>query len=346
MSLRSRTPPTARNPAAGVSPLVLLLCVLSAACEPSTVPAEINDREFWTLVDSLSEAPGTFSISENLVSNEPHFAESVRVLRPEGGVYLGVGPEQNFSYIARLRPSIAFIVDIRRENRNLHLLYKALFELSSDRGDFVSRLFSRPRPGALDTGASVEDIFRGYERVPPARELFTTNSALVKERLVATHGFPLSEDDLRDIDRAFRAFHDDGPEIHFWGSRSGDAAGPSYRQLMTARDIRGHTRSFLSDEEAFRTVQALQSRNLIVPVIGDFSGPKAIRAVGGYVRERADVIRAFYASNVGVYLTNEQARSFCGNLATLPIAPRAVFVESNAVRSFSQKLTACQAGGR
>ena len=47
------------------------------------------------------------------------------------GVYIGVGPEQNFSYIARLRPTIAFIVDIRLENRNLHLLHKAVIELSN-----------------------------------------------------------------------------------------------------------------------------------------------------------------------------------------------------------------------
>ena len=330
----------------GVRRLVIALCLLFFACERSTVPAEISDREFWNLIDSLSEAPGTFSISENLVSNEPHFAESVRVLRPGESVFIGVGPEQNFSYIARLRPSMAFIIDIRRENRNLHLMYKALFELSTDRSDFVSRLFSRPPPHTRDTSASADDLFRRYEGIAASHELFTTNTALVKERLVATHGFPLSEGDLRDIDRAFTAFFEDGPEIHFWGSRNDDSAGPSYRQLMTARDVRGLARSFLADEDAFRAVKGLQERNLIVPVIGDFAGATAIRRVGNYVRERADVVRAFYGSNVSVYLTNEQERTFCANLSTLPIAPRAVFIDSNAVRPFDQKLAACTAGKR
>ena len=65
-------------------------------------------------------------------------------------VYLGVGPEQNFTYIAALKPRMAFIVDIRRGNLQLHLMYKALFELSADRADFIFRLFSRKRPEGLD----------------------------------------------------------------------------------------------------------------------------------------------------------------------------------------------------
>ena len=56
---------------------------------------------------------------------------------------MGVGPEQNFSYIAALKPSMAFIVDIRHGNLDVHLMYKALFEMSDNRAEFVSRLFSR-----------------------------------------------------------------------------------------------------------------------------------------------------------------------------------------------------------
>src|SRR5204863_6856621 len=135
----------------------------------------LSDREFWGLSEALSEPAGAFRLSDNFVSNEPLFAENVRWLRPAGGVYIGVGPEQNFSYIARLRPAMAFIVDIRRENRNLHLLYKALFTLSTDRADFVSRLFSRPRPSDLPSTASVDEIFRRFKDVPPSLEQFNEN---------------------------------------------------------------------------------------------------------------------------------------------------------------------------
>ena len=293
------------------------------------------------MITALSEPPGTFTLSDNFVSNEPRLAENARWLRAAGGVYVGVGPEQNFSYIARLQPSMAFVVDIRRENRDLHLLYKALFELSTDRADFVSRLFSRRRPAGLEPAASVDEIFRRYEGVAASPEEYDRNATLIRQRLIATHRFPLSNPELESIERAREAFYSDGLEIQFWGARSVHARRPSYRQLMTARDLMGQSRSFLATEEAFRFVKDLESRNRIVPVVGDFGGVAALRRVGDYVRDHANVVTAFYASNVAVYLTNEQARAFCGNLAALPAAPDAWFIESDAVRLLSGKLKAC-----
>ena len=219
--------------------LVLCWAVLffTDCARRSTLPAAMSDREFWALIETVSEPPGTFSLSDNLLSNEPHVAENVRWLGPKGGVYIGVGPEQNFSYIDKLRPAMAFIVDIRRENLNLHLFYKALFELSADRADFVSRLFSRLRPDGLGRSASVEDIFARYARVPASPALFTLNTALVRERLLKTRGLPLTQVDLDWIDRVSRAFYDEGPEIRFWGTPDVHAVQPSYRQLMTAKDL-------------------------------------------------------------------------------------------------------------
>jgi hypothetical protein len=325
--------------------LVLMLCaaaVSSPAClKRSTLPTALSDREFWRLSEALSEPPGTFSLSDNLLSNEPHVAENARWLGARSGVYIGVGPEQNFSYIARLRPAMAFIVDIRRENLNLHLFYKALFELSTDRADFVSRLFSRPRPADLASTASSERIFERYAAVPRSREQYDTNARLVRERLLTTRGLPLAPIDLDWIDHVFRAFYDDGPEIQFWGSRDVDAIQPTYRQLMTAKDATGESRSFLATEDGFRFVKDLHSRNLIVPVVGDFGGPSAIRRVGDYVRAHAAVIQAFYGSNVGVYLNKQQSRAFCGSLATLPAASRAWFIERDGVRSLASKLRTC-----
>lgn len=318
----------------------------SAAClGRSSIPDAIGDPEFWGLIESLSEPPGTFDLSDNFVSNEPRLAENVRRLRAAGGVYLGVGPEQNFSYIARVRPAMAFIIDIRRENRNLHLLYKALFELSIDRADFVSRLFSRPRPEGLHSTFSVDEIFTRYDGVRPSPELHGRNAALVREQLLGVRKLPLTQTDLDWIDRAFKAFYDDGPRIQFWGARTVDTetVRPSYRELMTSRDWTGQRRSFLSSEDGFRFLQRLHSSNLIVPVVGDFAGSGAIRRVGDYVRAHADVVRAFYASNVGVYLNNEQTRAFCANLASLPAARGAWFIERDAVRSLKAKLDACPA---
>ena len=325
--------------------LPVVLCCATFASEAcfrrSTLPPGLTNQELWRLIESLSEPAGAFTVSDNVVSNEPNFAEAVRRLRPSGGVYIGVGPEQNFSYIVGLRPDMAFIIDIRRENLALHLLYKALFEVSTDRVDFVSRLFSRPRPEGLDSSADVDEIFEVFDRVQPSEQELSRNSSLVRERLLTGRGLPLPQSDLEWIDHAFRTFYSNGPNINYYGARSVEAVRPSYRQLMTARDINGRSRSFLGTEEGFRFVKELHSKNLIVPVVGDFGGPHAIRRVGDYVRTHKDRVHALYGSNVGVYLSSQQTRAFCRNLAALPIAARAWFIDSRGVQPLDAKLKAC-----
>ena len=324
--------------------LVLCWVVLGgiACSRRSTLPLALNDREFWSLSEALSEPAGAFPLSDNLLSNEPAVAENVRRLPRGSGVYIGVGPEQNFSYIAGMRPAMAFIIDIRRENRSLHLLYKALFELSIDRADFVSRLFSRWRPAGLSSSAGVDEIFTRYADAPPSPELFASNRTLVRERLLTTRGLPLSQADLDWIDRVFKAFYDAGPEIKFWGSSDVDAVQPTYRWLMTAKDMLGLNRSYLASETGYRFVRDLQLKNLIVPVVGDFGGPSAIRRVGNYVREHHDVVHAFYGSNVAVYLNNQQTRAYCASLETLPRESRRTwFVERDGVRLLDSKLKDC-----
>ena len=63
-----------------------------------------------------------------------------------GGAYVGVGPDQNFSYIAAIRPDVAFIVDVRRDNLLLHLLFKSLFTLARTRVEYLALLLGRPVP--------------------------------------------------------------------------------------------------------------------------------------------------------------------------------------------------------
>ena len=113
----------------------------ATASRASALPARLTDAEFWSLVETMSEPDGYFR-SDNLVSNEDTFQFVIpdlqRVVKP-GGVYVGVGPDQNFTYIANLKPAIVFIPDIRRGNLHMHLMYKALMEQSADRADFLSQ---------------------------------------------------------------------------------------------------------------------------------------------------------------------------------------------------------------
>src|SRR6202020_828098 len=108
----------------------------------------------------------------------------------------GVGPEQNFTYMVALRPRMAFIFDIRRGNLALHLIYKALFELSADRAEFVSRLFCRKRPSGLTATSTVAEIFAAFSRAGTSEDQYVANVRAVVNQLTRKHGFALSADDL------------------------------------------------------------------------------------------------------------------------------------------------------
>lgn len=304
------------------------------ACAQSTIPARLSDKEIWQLNGDFSEAGGYFR-SENLLSNETGFQAVIPYLRSvikPGGVYLGVGPEQNFTYIVALQPKIAFIFDIRRQNTLLHLMYKALLEQSTDRADFLSRLFSRPRPARLDTATSAESLFAAYQAVPPDSGAYRRNIASIDEQLLKRHRFALSDDDTATIALVYRAFVAFGPDITYNSSQGRATFGrmPSYAQLQTETDSAGVHRGYLASEANFRALRQLEVDNLVVPVVGDFAGPGAVRGVGAYLKEHGATVTAFYLSNVEQYLfqQGDEWRRFFDNVATLPLDSSSTFIRS------------------
>lgn len=298
----------------------------------TALPERLTNEQFWSLIIESSESGGTFR-SDNLLSNElqmQHVIPDLARTALPGRVYLGVGPEQNFTYISATRPSMAFILDIRRGNLNLHLLYKGLFELSADRASFVSRLFSKPRPDGLSERATAADIFKAFWDVETSEALYKDNVAAIRAHLTGTRRLPLSEDDLRGIEAVYHAFYWYGPIIQYSTSMGGGGGNfPTYAQLMTATDADGVARGYLASEEAFAFVRELHGRNLIVPIVGDFAGPKALRAIGRYLRGRETSVGAFYLSNVEQYLRREgRWELFCANVATLAIDGSSTFIRS------------------
>ena len=301
------------------------------------LPARLSAQEFWRLSNDLSEPNGFFR-SENLVSNEHTFQYVVpalkRAVRP-GGVYLGVAPDQNFTYINAIRPRMAFIVDIRRGNLLSHLMYKAIFELSADRAEFLSRLFSKPRPANLSPRATVTELFTAFARTETSKELYAENLAAVEQQLIKKHGFTLSTADIEQLENIYWAFFWEGPGLRYSTSPSGlggRAYGgnfPTYEELMLQTDWEGENHGYLASEDNFKFLKSLQERNLIVPVVGNFAGPKALRAVGRYIRERGGTVAAFYVSNVEQYLFQDNLFDhFARNVATLPLDDTSTFIRS------------------
>jgi hypothetical protein len=306
---------------------------LASPQSASSVPASLSDQAFWTLVESFSEPDGYFQ-SENLVGNErslQHVVPALEAMR-RGDAYLGVAPDQNFTYIVALQPSIAFIVDIRRGNLLLHLMYKALFELSGDRADLLSRLFARPRPAGLGPETSVEALLEAYWATEPDPALNAATFRAIADRLTVTHGFRLSDDDLSRIAGIYAMFVRYGPALSY---SPGTSRGmPTLAEMLTSTDLTGTIRGYLASEASFLRIKDLQQRNLIVPIVGDFAGPKALRSVAGWLREHGAVVRAFYTSNVEQYLfRSEAAFAFYANAGVLPVDKDSVFIRSASRRN-------------
>jgi hypothetical protein len=405
---------------------LLLLCVAAtslaaqgAAAPVRTLPNRLSDAEFWRLVTEGSERGGAFPY-DNFTSNELGFPRLMRQLMARadtGGAYIGVGPEQNFNYMLAVRPRIAFLVDVRRQSMLQHLMYKAAFELSRDRADFISLLFSKPRPAGLDSTTSLFDIWESYWSVPSDRELVGDNLNRILAHLTLTHRFALSTEDLQTLRYTYEVFFRFGPTVSysatldkaapvipagqgtlsFVGGRilptredtlkadtdsaamvaringgvpreirpgvlasvtvsvidpfsglrvAGTAVtryygGVNFASLSMAADDDGVPRGFLANEANFRYVKDLHTRNLFVPLVGDFAGPKAIRSIGQYLRDHGTTLSAFYTSNVEDYLfpgaqrangvTNRPllvgvSREFYDNVGSLPLTPTSVFI--------------------
>jgi len=323
---------------AALACLLLALIVGGGASGPVGVasapglPARLSDAEFWRLVDDFSEPNGYFR-SDNLVSNEDTFQFVIPALvasvKP-GGAYVGVGPDQNFTYIAAVRPRLAFIPDIRRGNLHLHLMYKAVFELSADRAEFLSRLFSRPRPDGLGSRSTPEELFASFAGVPPDRDAFDRNLRQIITWLTERHRFPLTDVDTSGIAGVYGSFYAAGPLLRYsntqsrWRSRY-----PSYQDLQLADDGRGTNRGYLATEDTFRFIKQFQERNALVPLVGNFAGSRTLRSIGAYVRSHGGAVTTYYTSNVEQYLFQDGLWwTFAENLGLLPVDESSTLIRS------------------
>jgi len=302
----------------------------ATAAQNPALPSEINDKDFWRMIVDFSEPGGAYPY-ENFVSNELQYQDVVPALKAitkPGGVYIGVGPEQNFTYAAVLQSKLAFVVDIRRQNMVELLMYKALFDMSPNRADFVSNLFSRVRPAGLDTKTTSAALFAAYETAKVDSNLLAKNLQTIKA-YVTKHGYELSSEDLSNIEKIHQVFSRGGPGITYEFSSASPSSlvrPSSYTQIMNTSDPNGKNWAFLANEDSYLYVREMQRKNLIVPLVGDFAGPAVIRNIGRYLKERNATVSVFYISNVETYLDDSQRQAFYANVAALPVDSTSTFI--------------------
>lgn len=290
-----------------------------------------DDTTFAGTVARLSEAPGYFD-SDNLISNETSYLHAVSHLRSghvSGGAYIGVGPDQSFSYIAAIRPAVAFMIDIRRDNLLTHLMFKALFQRSRNRLEYLGRWTGRLVPqdvGRWD-GASIDAILFTVDSLPVDSTGAETDSIIAAVR---QYGVPLQVTDTATIRRFHAEFIRHGLDLRFTSTgRAPRYYYPTLRQLILERDLEGNRAGYLATEAAWRVVRDLEARDRIIPVVGDLAGSTAFPAIGREISARGERVSALYVSNVEMYLWRDGSfRAFATNAARLPRDSRSVIIRS------------------
>ncbi len=307
------------------------------AARPQSPPESLSAAEFSRLSREFSEEGGYFR-SDNFTSNETsylHVVEKLKQLGATGGAYIGVGPEQNFTYIAKVRPQIAFIVDIRRQAIIQHLMYKAIFHLSPDPAQFLSRLLSRPLPKdkAPAANISINDLLKLIEQIPADDKTYAANLAEIRKLIEEDFQFQLSDADRRSLEYIYQSFRDDGLSISYRMENSWGGSFPTLKEIIEGTDLNGKTGNFLASAEDYQFVRNLHRKNLIIPVVGDFGGKKALTAVGDYLKKNGLAVTAFYTSNVEQYLFgSESFQAFAENVRKLPVNDRSLFIRAVAGR--------------
>jgi hypothetical protein len=306
--------------------LLLLLLTGSQSVGQSRTPPGFAAR-----VAQLSESGGYFD-TDNLISNENsylHVLPALGQMGVKGGAYIGVGPDQNFTYIAQIRPSIAFIIDVRRDNMLLQLLFKALFAMADSRAEYISLLFGRtPPPRIPDWKNADVDSLITYVDGLAASPMFALDTRV--DALLDTFGVPLSREDRAIIHDFHHRFAKGGMSMKFESKgRSPRSYYPTYRQLLLETDRHGHQLNFLASEADYEYIRWMQQQDLIIPVVGDLSGPSAINSIARLMAERGEQLSVFYVSNVEFYIFSDgRYPQFLDNLSKIPRTPNSVMIRS------------------
>lgn len=300
------------------------------------IEAQSSRVNIAQLSQKISE-PGGYFGSDNLVSNElsyQHIIPKFNEIGVTGGVYIGVGPDQSFTYIAAIKPSKAFMIDIRRDCLLHHLLFKALFMMSRNRAEYLSLMFGKPVPAHLKdwNKRSLKELIEYIDRTPSDAKLYEKYRTDIKQ-LITKFGFNLSDREHEAIQRIYQAFYQSGMEVRYVirdRPMPSNRYFPSYRSILLETDLNNQQRNYLATEDSYQFLKKMQEQNLIIPVTGDLAGEHAVRAIGKYLQETGEKVSAFYVSNVEFYLWRQSGsfERFVQNLKSLPITDKSVIIRS------------------
>jgi hypothetical protein len=190
----------------------------------------------------------------------------------------------------------------------------------------LSRPLTKEAPAAE---ASINDLLAFFSKAPGDEQTYATNLGEIRKIIDKDFQFPLSAADQASLEYVYKSFRSQGLAIAFRMDGFQGGSFPTLKDLILQTDLHGNLGNFLASKEDYDFVRDLHRRNLIIPIVGDFAGQKALAAVGGYLRKNGFTVTAFYTSNVEQYLFESGSFSaFANNVRKLPVNERSLFIRA------------------
>jgi hypothetical protein len=306
------------------------ILILFSSTVTAQKPPKLTPEEFSGLIAEISEESGYFRY-DNWVSNElshQHVLDPLKEYNVKGGVYLGVGPNQNFTYIANIKPDLAFIMDIRRDNMLQHLVWKVAFEQSETRAEFFSFLFARPLDKKIGPtkDAGIDGLIEYFNLAPQDSALFNKNMSIIMSTLRDKYKFQFIPSDERNLRRIYRFFYNGSLDMTYTGNTF--QWFPTYARFMALTDQHGVQRNSFNFRKDYLYLRKMHLENRLIPCVGNFGGTKALRSIARYLKEHDYTVTAYYVSNVEQYVMRDYPvwRNWVENVKSLPLTDNSVFI--------------------
>jgi hypothetical protein len=284
-----------------------------------------RDQTLARVIANLSE-PDAGKAADNFLTNEDSFARvagDLERLATNGGVTIGVGPDQNFTFIAQTRPTLAFILDFRRRNALLHFVHKALFALSPDRASYLTNLTART-PREWPSNPSANELVAALEGVAMDRARLDTTIARVADFLRPLK--LVSDAEWPDIATVQAKLAGPGLNARFLAL----PMYPTFSRLIRSLDHQNRPAHFLARDDWYQTVRNLQIGDRLIPLTGDFAGPQALPSLGDWLRDRGLKVAVCYVSDVEFFLLRSgRFAAYAANLARLPWDQDALMIRTS-----------------
>ncbi|RLT14098.1 MAG: hypothetical protein DWI24_03455 [Planctomycetota bacterium] len=276
-----------------------------------------SSNTFGARIQAL-DGPATGPASaDNLMTNEDSIASVVDQIAkevPPRQVYLGVGPDQNYTLMAHARPENCYVIDFRKKNQLLHLFHKALVEISTSRIQYLENFWAREISEEIRKKGQTMDFIESFKN----QSVDPQKLDLIKQQVksVCSGWNLLNKSELDEISTLQSRLAGQGPDARFLALKMY----PTIGSLITMKSRAGQPAHWLAQENYYSVLRTMQLENRILPINGDWSDEKGFARIVKRIEQDRQKVGLIYLSDVEFFLIRQGLfGKYVKNLMKLPL---------------------------